>query len=144
MKTRHRILTVLLTALLVILLPVSLIFGTSGSEPPFTGAALTYHNQLKEKGFPADYAVALTRLHLLYPAWEFEPLAVARSWKETVTLQTRDAKTNLINSDGRFSKYRHKTNANLYDSGFYQASKEAVSYFLDPRNFLTEADIFQF
>ena len=64
MKTRHRILTVLLTALLVILLPVSLIFGTSGSEPPFTGAALTYHNQLKEKGFPADYAVALTRLHL--------------------------------------------------------------------------------
>lgn len=144
MKTRHRILTVLLTVLLVILLPVSLIFGTSGSEPPFTGAALTYCNQLKEKGFPADYAVALTRLHLLYPAWEFEPLAVARSWKETVTLQTRDAKTNLINSDGRFSKYRHKANANLYDSGFYQASKEAVSYFLDPRNFLTEADIFQF
>ncbi len=144
MKTRHRILTVLLTALMTVLLPASLIFGSCGSEPPFTGAALTYYNELTQKGFPADYAEALTRLHLLYPAWEFEPLPVARSWRDTVALETKDAKTNLIHNSDRFSKYRHKTNATLYDSGFYQASQEAVSYFLDPRNFLTEADIFQF
>ncbi|HBF15525.1 MAG TPA: hypothetical protein DDW30_07580 [Clostridiales bacterium] len=144
MKTRHRILTVLLTALLVVLLPASLIFGTSGSQPPFTGEALTYYNGLIEKGFPADYAAPLTRLHLLYPAWEFEPLAVSRSWKETVSLETAKPETNLIHSAERYSAYRHKTNTKLYDTGFYQASREAVSYFLDPRSFFTEADIFQF
>lgn len=144
MKKKHRILTVLLTALLVVLLPVSLIFGTSGSEPPFTGAALTYYNQLKDKGFPADYAEALTRLHLLHPAWEFEPLKVERSWKDTVSLETEKPDTNLINPSTDFLAYRHKTNSTTYDTGFYQASKDAVSYFLDPRNFLTEGDIFQF
>lgn len=144
MKTRHRILTVLLIALLVVLLPVSLIFGASGSEPPFTGAALTYYNQLKRKGFPTDYAEALTRLHLLHPAWEFEPLAVSRSWKNTVALETKNAKTNLIHNSEGFKAYRHKSNSEIYDSGYYQASAEAVSYFLDPRNFLSEADIFQF
>lgn len=144
MKTRHRVLTVLLTLLIAILLPVSLIFSAVGEEPPFTGAALTYYNDLKEKGFPADYAEPLTRLHLLYPAWEFEPLAVSRSWKDTVALETKDAKTNLIHQSETYKAYRHGSNTVLYDSGFYQASSAAVSYFLDPRNFLTEADIFQF
>ena len=144
MKTRHRILTVLLTVLITVLLPVSLIFSAVGAEPPFTGAALTYYNDLKEKGFPADYAEPLTRLHLLYPAWEFEPLIVNRSWKDTVSLETKDAKTNLIHQSETYKAYRHRSNSTIYDSGFYQASTAAVSYFLDPRNFLTEADIFQF
>ena len=31
-----------------------------------------------------------------------------------------------------------------YDSGWYSASDDAVRYFMDPRNFLNEQDIFQF
>lgn len=144
MMKRKKLLCVLVAALLIAAVSVTLILGISGSEPPFTGEALTYYESLKQAGFPADYAERLTRLHLLYPAWEFEPLAVERSWKDTVKMETATPSLNLINARSDYQAYRHKTNSALYDSGYYQASEAAVSYFLDPRNFLNEADIFQF
>ena len=144
MKKRNRILTALLSVLTVALLVAGLAVRIVGTEPPFTGAALTYYHALREKGFPDDYAARLTRIHLLYPAWEFEPLTVSRSWKEAVSLETANPRTNLISGKADFSAYRHADNQTLYDSGYYQASAAAVAYFLDPRNFLSEADLFQF
>lgn len=144
MLKRKKLLCVLSAAVLVAATSLSLILGISGSEPPFTGEALTYYESLMRRGFPADYAERLTRLHLLHPSWEFEPLAVERSWGDTVTMETATPSLNLINARSDFQAYRHKTNSALYDSGYYQASEATVSYFLDPRNFLNEADIFQF
>lgn len=144
MKKRNRILTVALTVLLTALVAATLIVNIAGSEPPFTGAALTYYEELMEKGFPADYAESLTRVHLLHPTWEFEPLKVTRSWGDTLALETKNPRTNLISSGKAYTAYRHKTNQAVYDSGYYQASEAAVAYFLDPRNFLNEADLFQF
>lgn len=144
MKKKNRILIAILPVLLAALLSATLILQIAGSEPPFTGAALTYYQELMEKGFPADYAERLTRVHLLYPSWEFEPIRVTRSWGETVAMETKNPRTNLIRSGDAYEAYRHKTNQTVYDSGYYQASEAAVHYFLDPRNFLNEADLFQF
>lgn len=144
MKKRNRILTVALSVLLAALVAATLIVNIAGSEPPFTGAALTYYEELMEKGFPADYAQSLTRVHLLHPTWEFEPLKVTRTWGDTLTLETKNPRTNLISGGEAYTAYRHKTNHAVYDSGYYQASEAAVAYFLDPRNFLNEADLFQF
>ena len=144
MKRKKQLLAVLLTCLTVALLAATLAVRIAGTEPPFTGAALTYYDSLREKGFPDDYAERLTRVHLLYPEWEFEVLPVSRSWKDTLALETAKPSLNLISGRSDFSAYRHESNQTTYDSGYYQASAAAVAYFLDPRNFLNEVDLFQF
>lgn len=108
-----------------------------------------YTQSLIEKGFPASYAEKLTGLHYLHPDWVFEPLPITEmkaqyTWDYVLAQQTDNAKRNLINKGSDYVAYRHPTNTELYDSGWYQASYEAVSYFMDPENFLNEKDIFMF
>ena len=127
MKRKKQLLAVLLTCLTVALLAATLAVRIAGTEPPFTGAALTYYDSLREKGFPDDYAERLTRVHLLYPEWEFEVLPVSRSWKDTLALETAKPNLNLISGRSDFSAYRHESNQTTYDSGYYQASAAAVA-----------------
>lgn len=122
----------------------------SGSNAPkFTGFAAEYRNALIEKGFPEEYANELTELHLLHPTWEFVPLCItdvnsAYTWDYVIGKETENPETNLVTPQSDYAAYRHPTNFKTYDSGFYQASTKTVKYFMDPRNFLNEADIFQF
>lgn len=146
MKKKRIVVAVLLGAVLSGLLAAVLVVSTAATEPPFRGEALTYYHQLQDKGFPRDYAEQLTRIHLLYPAWEFEPLQIStRTWKEALALETATPTVNLIHKSESYAAYRHASNQQTYDSGvYYQASASAVAYFMDPRNFLNEADLFQF
>lgn len=108
-----------------------------------------YTQALIDKGFPESYALALTELHYLHPTWEFEPLLVTDlkeqyTWEYVLRQETDEPKRNLIGKDSKLSAYRHQTNTELYDSGWYAASYATVSYFMDPENFLNEKDIFMF
>ncbi len=128
---------------------LSLRFETAAKERYFEGTAQEYYEELISSGFPADYASALTELHLLHPNWEFVPLHITQTnskytWNYVITQETKNPKTNLVHKSNTYALYRHPTNTELYDSGYYQASTEAVAYFMDPRNFLNETDIFQF
>lgn len=127
----------------------SSIFYADGSERFFLGEAQNYYNDLLSKGFPSDYAIALTELHLLHPQWNFEPLLITQeestyTWKYIIQKETEVPDNNLISAKEEYLLYRHPTNLELYDSGYYQASQATVEYFMDPRNFLNETDIFQF
>ncbi len=142
MKTLGRFLLAVLGASLLctgLALPIS---ATSEQADPYT-------QSLIDKGFPASYAEKLTALHALHPTWEFEPLLVSEmkeqyTWEYVLLQETDNPKRNLINKGNAYIPYRHATNTELYDSGWYQASYEAVSYFMDPENFLNEKDIFMF
>ncbi len=128
---------------------LSSIFGASGNTRFFSGYAAEYRQNLIDQGFPEDYASALTELHLLHPAWEFEPLLISQeeptyTWSYVNKKETENPETNLISAADTYKAYRHPTNRELYDSGYYQASPATVAYFMDPRNFLNECDIFQF
>lgn len=128
------------------LLCTGLILPISATEDTPTDP---YTQMLIDKGFPRSYAQKLTELHYLHPAWEFEPLPVTEleptyTWEYVIGKETENPKTNLINKSDRYAAYRHATNTELYDSGWFQASPEAVSYFMDPENFLNEKDIFMF
>lgn len=108
-----------------------------------------YTQALIDQGFPPSYAQVLTELHYLHPTWEFEPLLVSQmqpqyTWDYVLAQETENPKRNLINKGNSYVPYRHATNTELYDSGWYQASAEAVAYFMDPENFLNEKDIFMF
>ena len=123
--------------------------GKPKSTRYFEGAALKYYDALCAQGFPEDYAEELTELHLLHPSWEFVPLQITDTneqytWNFVIDAETEEADTNLIAPTNAYKDYRHKTNRKTYDSGYYQASRDAVEYFMDPRNFINETDIFQF
>jgi beta-N-acetylglucosaminidase len=124
-------------------------FQTAPAEPYFEGEAHLFYFSLLEKGFPHDYAKELTELHLLHPNWSFEPLMISQinaiyTWDHVIMQETKNPQTNLILADSTYEAYHHSDNSELYDSGYYQASIKTVEYFMDPRNFLNETDIFQF
>lgn len=115
-----------------------------------------YYSSLIEAGFPEDYSIKLLKIHEAHPNWTFTPLFVTEisrkmnkpqeySWDLVLQYENREnPKRNLVSRSDTYKAYRHETNTELYDSGWYQASDSAVEFFLDPRNFLNEKDIFQF
>lgn len=126
-----------------------IVFVVSGNTRYFEGAAEEYYQSLLAQGFPEDYARPLTELHLLHPEWSFSPLLISDEkplyrWNYIIEQETKDPDLNLIAGSADYFAYRHETNKETYDSGYYQASQAAVEYFMDPRNFLNETDIFQF
>ncbi|MBR2721897.1 MAG: hypothetical protein IKB75_03870 [Clostridia bacterium] len=152
-QSRKKWIGISLSALLIVSFILTLVLGSvfsaGGSTRFFEGEAEEYYQSLRKKGFPADYASSLTELHLLHPTWSFTPLLITEqkplyTWDYIIEKETEDPKTNLISSAKQYLAYRHPLNSSLYDASHYQASVSAVEYFMDPRNFLNETDIFQF
>ena len=101
--------------------------------------------QLMAAGFPRSYAERLAPLQLTHPSRRFEALFVPEDWSYVLSMEVDDNPArNLISAGAAYTGYRHLTNTALYDTGWYQASRETVKYFMDPRNFFNETDIFQF
>ncbi|MBQ8310610.1 MAG: hypothetical protein IJX80_06335 [Clostridia bacterium] len=147
-KTLIRFISVCLTLALL----ASITFTVSGSTRYFSGDAENYYNSLLNAGFPEDYAISLTELHLLHPHWQFEPLLITEeastyTWDYIIQKENHDAsnpENNLIFSSDTYKPYHHPFNKEIYDSAYYQVSDQGLEYFMDPRNFLNETDIFQF
>lgn len=148
-KKSRKIIFVLICVALIACLIGGIVLIVSGNTRYFEGEAEAYYQSLLAAGFPEEYAYPLTELHLLHPEWNFTPLLITEgnsryTWDYVIEQETKDADTNLISGMDDYRAYRHPTNQETYDSGYYQASKAAVEYFMDPRNFLNETDIFQF
>ncbi len=111
---------------------------------------LEYCESLVALGFPRDYAEGLTLLHAEHPSWTFTPLMISElnttyTWSYIMYKEGESApRRNLVSPNPEYAPYRSSSDKGLYDSGWYQASNEAVAYFMDPRNFMNEKDIFQF
>ncbi len=148
-QNKKKLLWTSLAILLTVAVVLSLTILIFGNDQPFSGKIAEYYESLIELGFPESYAEELTRLHLLHPTWEFIPMFVTAiepdyTWDYVIDKETEKAETNLIYADDTYKDYRHLINHELYDAGYYQASSATVKYFMDPRNFLNETDIFQF
>lgn len=118
-------------------------------------AALTskeFEAMLTNEGFPESYKADLRELHNRYPLWSFKVYPVNYDWDTAVEKESVVGK-NLI-TKSKASGWKS------YESGAYNwatdsfvpfdgstwvtASKAAISYYMDPRNFLTTDGIFQF
>lgn len=107
---------------------------------------------LTKQGFPDSYKEALTTLYEAHPNWIFKAYQTGLDWDTVIEKETK-AGLNLIS--------KNKTNGwKSYETGAYDwasdsfipydgstwitASKAAVEYYMDPRNFLVQNSIFQF
>ena len=101
--------------------------------------------------FPEDYKAAIIALHEAHPSWNFIAYDTELDWNTVQNLENRLGWSYI--NDGVISHY--STAAGSYDwesdtyfvkegSNWYQAHPAMVAYFMDPRNFLNDTDIFQF
>lgn len=106
-----------------------------------------FEENLYKAGFPASYVETLVELHNKYPEWEFKPFITGLTWAEAVNGEHTPHNKQLIEKsvDSYLKCDCEKCDGVIQEaSSWVSASKAAVEYYLDPRNFLTEKYIFQF
>ena len=107
---------------------------------------------LKLSGFPESYHEGLKTLHEKYPNWIFEPQQVEATWDEMIKAQTKLGMSLTQNTNPTSWKsiqtgaYDWTTSEwiEMDSGGWVAASEELVKHYVDVRNFLNEANIFQF
>lgn len=118
-----------------------------------TSSFASYDFEASINSFPESYKPYLRKLHSEYPEWEFIPLETGLDWDKSVEAQFADNKSLVTASTAYTDIYRskeaddynYKTGSYIQkDAGFVRGNRLAVSYFMDPRNFLTPEGIFQF
>ena len=94
----------------------------------------------KDKGFPQNYWGQLCELRVKYPNWEFEAVYTGYDFAAAVKLESC---RNSISTSAK-AEFKDGTCGKNYDSGYTGASQAAVSYYMNPLNFLNEENIFMF
>lgn len=87
--------------------------------------------------FPADYQEALRKIKAKHPNWTFVKMNTNLDWKTVIKNETGEASLVYHSSPDEWKN-------GLYGNGWFFATEDAIKYFMDPRNFLTEEYIFQF
>ncbi len=113
---------------------------------------MDFESKLTAEGFPESYKSALRLLHAQYPNWEFKAYHTGLDWNTVIAAESVPGKNVIPNSKGvewkslESGAYNWKNDTFIVFDGstWVTASKEAVSYYMDPRNFLTANGIFQF
>lgn len=92
--------------------------------------------------FPTSYQSGIWLLHALHPNYQFEAVYTGLTFDEVLNNED-NADRSLISSN--YNPEWVKPDSPVYDGTAWRAAKrEVVSYYLDPRNFLTPTAIFQY
>jgi uncharacterized protein YjdB/beta-N-acetylglucosaminidase len=95
--------------------------------------------------FPDSYKQYIKNLKAAHPNWVFKAVYTGLDWTESVRQESYDVKTGIsLVPDSSTSNWKKDNVNNYIDGSFVIASKKAVAYTLDPRNYLNETGIFQF
>lgn len=93
--------------------------------------------------FPKSYQTYLNELKELHPNWNFEAYYTGINWNELIKAQTGETlHTRSVVPSTKPESWFCKDCGDI--RGWTCASSAAVKYFIDPRNFLNEVNIFQF
>ena len=112
--------------------------------------ALSYSEELKK--FPESYQSRLAELHKLHPEWVFVAVDTGLKWRDVVAAETTQNRSLIPVNSGSLllskasSDYNASKGTYIPKDGvsWVTASRPAVAYYLDPRNFLTEDYVYMF
>lgn len=114
-----------------------------------------YKDEFTKAGFPESYFEKLTVLKEAHPNWVFTAYKTNLDWNDVVKnesvvgisfIQITNIDTQkqyLSLSEGSYDPI-NKTYIVKEGSNWYAANSDTVAYYLDPRNFLVEKEIFMF
>lgn len=116
------------------------------SEYYKTNSLEDYYNELRKEQFPESYLPYLAELHARHPNWTFKAEIIPLTFDEVVRGENAYGR-NLLQGSAFNSNY-FSMGINSYDilnnkfsyysteEGWYDASSEALAYYLDPRTYL--------
>ncbi len=111
-----------------------------------------FESRLTAEGFPESYKIRLRALHAQYPQWVFRAQNTNLDWNTAVKEESMVGKT-LVHANSMSSWKSMEDGAYNWDtsswvgydgSTWVTASEDIVKYYMDPRNFLDETNVFQF
>ena len=111
-----------------------------------------FEAQLTEQGFPESYKTYLRKLHADYPDWVFKAAHTNLDWTDVIDKESQVG-TNLVPGSSVSSWKSMEKGAYDFEKGAYviydtgnwvSASRQIIEHYMDPRNFLNAAGIFQF
>lgn len=111
-----------------------------------------FEKAMTQEGFPETYKKQLRILHQAYPYWQFKAYKTGLDWNTAVANESKLG-VNLI-SNAKSAAWK-SMEPGAYDattgtwkvfdgSTWVAASRTAIAYYMDPRNFLNDRNIFQF
>ena len=117
-----------------------------------------YHEYLTSLGFPESYISSLMLIHEKRPNWKFKVMNVDMDFDYVVSKENTSSGRSLIEDYNRtidgykslenwsYNYFTDTFSTNYVGGGsrWYAASAQTISYYLDPRNFLNEKQIFMF
>lgn len=132
MGKRIFILSIIVVILSFIVIPTNKVY-----------AATTYTQTLKSgiDNFPEEYKDILKQIQKLHPNWTFEAYYTGLPWDTLILNETATHGRNRVINSADLS---WKCSCGNVASGYACASEGIIKYYLDPRNFLNEVNIFQF
>ena len=98
------------------------------------------------KNFPESYKPYLRKLHAKYPSWKFEADFNKLKWSDALEAESQKG-TSAISHLYPSLIFKDEANPDgIIVDGYtwYAPAKDAVAYYLDPRNFLTDKHMFMF
>lgn len=114
---------------------------------------IKYREYLTNMGFPSSYVDSLVELHKLHPTWRFRLLNTKLDWNTVIENESVLGRNLLYYTYGEGYRsldpvsYNWETdtfNRHPTETNWWYASSDAIKYYMDPRNFLTEKNIFMF
>ncbi len=117
-----------------------------------------FENYLKNQGFPNSYWSKLKSLHKAHPNWVFKAVNAKYTWSETLKQESvkgrslypvtssgiKNGLQGYLDTGSAYYDYTTDKFKALDASTWFQANSQTISYYMDPRNFLTESGIFMF
>lgn len=115
-----------------------------------------YYNELRNAGFPESYLLSLNALKEKHPNWTFTAVKTNLDFntavqKESIVgksyIQVTDPNGEdsvLLSLEGLSYDPNSKTFIQKEAGGWYAANANTIAYYMDPRNFLNERDIYMF
>ena len=109
----------------------------------------TFLAQLRDQRFPEDYYAGLILLHEVYPNWQFVAYHTNLKWETVIKEETVIGRNMVYYTSNPLYIDLTDVDENGKQIGrdgnsWVTASKAAVEYYMDPRNFLNDPSIFMF
>ena len=104
----------------------------------------TFEESIKE--FPDSYKTYLRKLHAIHPTWTYKADYTNLDWEASAEAESEKG-TSAISYLYPSLIFKDSLNPNgiiVDGTSWYAPCKDAVKYFMDPRNFLTEKNVFMF
>lgn len=111
-----------------------------------------FEKSMTQQGFPDSYKQSLRVLHQKYPYWQFVAYKTNLDWNTVIDNESKLG-VNLISNSKSTAWKSTDPGAYNADTGEWKvfdgstwvaASRAAISYYMDPRNFLNDRNIFMF